>query len=475
MSAPQVRAPGQAEPGAPPAQAADQGLRAILAELFPAPAEQPARRPGLPRWAFVLLQVAAVALGALVMLARYSGRPVWETVYAEDPGIYLPYALGHPWHLLESYAGYLQLVPRLIGQVAALMPIRDASVPFAVGGALVASACALFTYHASAGLVSSRWLRALLGLSVLLLPVAQLEIADTGVNSLWYLLAALFWAALWRPRSRAGASGAAVVAFAAATSTSLALVFAPFFLARLMAVPRRVREQAATIGWALGSVLQLCVILTSHQSRFSLHNPRNAVRYYLHDILLPALGWHLSWHLRDAAGATGGALLVGGLIAVVLLAGLATRDRRCQVFVITAVGTGVVLAGITSVLAWGGPHQVLTVAVEHGARYSTVPILLLDAALIVVADTWARRWWPRPKAVVAVMVLAAVLAVGWATDFRYPVARIAGSGAEWVLTADQWLSYCQHKPTGTITVTFPNWWAGKGLLYNSFGCSSVRR
>jgi hypothetical protein len=44
-----------------------------------------------------------------------------------------------------------------------------------------------------------------------------------------------------------------------------------------------------------------------------------------------------------------------------------------------------------------------------------------------------------------------------------------------VLTADQWLSYCQHKPAGTITVTFPNWWAGKGLLYNSFSCSSLHR
>ena len=474
MSAPDVRAPGQAEPGAPPAQAADRGYRAILAELFGAPTESPAPGAGLPRWGLVLLQVAVIAIGALVMLARVGGRPVWESVYAEDPGIYLPWAIGHPWHLLESYAGYLQLVPRLIGQIAALLPIRDASVAFALGGALVAAGCALFTYHASSGLVSSRWLRALLGLSVLLLPVAQLEIADTGVNSIWYLLAALFWAALWRPRSRAGAIVAGLVAFAAAASTSVAFVLAPLFIARAIVVPRRIREHAATVGWALGCALQVLVIVASHQSRFAPHNARNAVVYYLHYDLLPALGWHLSWHLRDAVGATAASLIVGGFIAVVLIAGLASRDRRCQVFVITAVGTGIVLTGITSALAWGGPGQLLTVAVEHGARYSTVPILLLDAALIVVADTWARRWWPHPKAVVAVTVLVAVLAVGWATDFRYPVRRLSGTGSEWALTADQWLSYCQRKPTGTITVTFPDWW-GKGLLYNSFNCSSLRR
>ena len=191
------------------------------------------------------------------MLARVGGRPVWKSAYAEDPGIYLPGALAHPWQLVQSYAGYLQLVPRLIGQVAALLPVEHASVAFAVGGAVVASGCGLFAYHASAGHVSSRWLRVLVGLSVVLLPVAQLEIADNGVNRIWYLLVALFWAALWRPRSRAGAAVAAVVAFAAAASSSLGFLVAPLFVARAVVVPRRLREHAATVGWAVGCLLQV--------------------------------------------------------------------------------------------------------------------------------------------------------------------------------------------------------------------------
>jgi hypothetical protein len=256
-------------------------VRAVLTELFPAPSG-PAPRAGLARSALVLAQIAVVALGALVMLARMGGRPAWDSVYAEDPGVYLPAALAHPWHVLESYGGYLQLVPRLIGQAAALLPIRHASVAFAVGGALVASASGLFAYHASEGQVRSRWLRALLGLSVVLLPVAQLEIADNGVNSIWYLLVALFWAALWRPRTRTGASVAAVVAFAAAASTSLGLLFAPLFAARAIAVPRRLREHVATVGWALGCLLQVLVILVSHTSRLTPHKPINAVLYYTH-------------------------------------------------------------------------------------------------------------------------------------------------------------------------------------------------
>ena len=474
MSARELRTPGQAGSGTRLPPAAGHRGRAVLADLFPAPAE-PVRRAGLARWAFPFTQVVIVALGGLVMLARIGGRPVWHSAYAEDPGVYLPAAIAHPWHLLQSYGGYLQLVPRLIAQLAALLPIRDASVAFAAGGALVASGCGLFAYHASAGHVGSRWLRALLGLSAVLLPVAQLEIADNGVNTIWYLLVALFWASLWRPRTRAGAAVAAVVAFAAAASSSLALVFAPLFAARAVAVPRRVREHAATAGWALGCLLQVLVIATSHLSRFAPRDPVNAVLYYLHEVLLPALGWHISWHLRDIAGVTGATAIAGGLIGVVLVAAVVTQPGRCRVFVVVAVATGLVFTVITSALAWAGPGQRVTIAVEHGARYSTLPILLLDAALIVAADAYARPRWPRPRAVAAVAVLVAVLAAGWATDFRYPVRRLAGHGSNWERTADAWLHHCQHHPAGTITITFPDWWGGKTRLASTFSCSSLHR
>jgi hypothetical protein len=474
VSAPELRATGQAGPGARVQPGTDHGIHAVVADLFPAPGE-PGPRRGLPRWALILAQVAAVALGALVMLARVGGRPVWETVWAEDRGIYVPDALAHPWHLLQSYGGYLQLVPRLIGQIAALLPVRHASVALAVGGALVASACGLFAYHASAGHIGSRWLRALLGLSVVLLPVAQLEIADNGVNSIWYLLVALFWAALWRPRTRAGAAVAAVVAFAGAASTSLALLYAPLFAARAAVVPRRLREHAATVGWAAGSLLQVAVIVTSHQSRLRPHDPVNAVLYYAHDVLLPAFGWHISWHLRDLLGLTGATALVGGLIFVVLAYAVATQPGRCRVFVVTAVATGLVFTAFTSAFAWGGPGKRVTIRVEHGARYSTLPILLLDAALIVAADAYARRWWPRPRAIAAVAVLVAVLAAGWVTDFRYPVRRFAGPGSAWEHTVGPWLHYCEHRPAGTITVHFHNWWGRPRELITTFSCSSLRR
>ena len=473
MSADQLRVPGiggRAVPG----QASGRGVRALLAELFPVSAEPPARAALAARLASLAVQLAAIAAGTLLLLVRISGRPAWDGISTEDVDVFLAQALAHPWHL-QSYGGYLELVPRLIGQMVSLLPIRYAAAGFAVGGALIASGCGLLAYHASAPLISSRWLRVLLGLSVLLLPVAQLEIADNGVNTIWYLLVALFWAALWRPRTRAGAGAAAVAAFAAAASSSVALLFAPLFVARAIVVPRRLREHVATAGWALGCLVQFVIIATSHTSRLAPHNPINAVIYYTREVLLPTIGWHLSWHLRDLIGVNAAAVLVGGLILIVLAAAVVTQTGRTRVFVVTAVLTGLVFTAITSAFAWGGPGQLVSVKVEHGARYSTLPILLLDAALIVAADACVRRWWPRPKAIVAVVALVAVLGAGWATDFRYPVRRLAGPASAWKTTANAWLRHCDRHPAGTITVSFKDWWGGKTPLTNTFSCTSLHR
>jgi hypothetical protein len=265
------------------------------------------------------------------------------------------------------------------------------------------------------------------------------------------------------------------VAFVAAASTSLGLVFAPLFAARAIVVPRRLREHVATAGWALGCLVQLLVIVTSHTSRLTAHNPLNAVAYYTREVLLPTIGWHLSWHLRDLIGVNAAAALVGGLILIVLAAAVVTQPGRTRVFVVTAVLTGLVFTAITSALAWGGPGQPVLIKVEHGARYSTLPILLLDAALIVAADACVRRWWPRPKAIVAVVALVAVLGAGWATDFRYPVRRLAGPASAWKTTANAWLRHCDRYPAGTITVSFKDWWGGKTPLTNTFSCTSLHR
>ena len=149
----------------------------------------------MPRGLPVLLAAVAIPVGVLIMLVRVAGTtilPAWDSVSGEDLSVYLVQALQHPWPVLASYAGYLQLVPRLIAQFVVYLPLRDAAAAFAISGALVTAGSALFIFHASAGHVRSAVLRFVLALAVVVLPVAQLEIADSTVNSPWYLLFALF-------------------------------------------------------------------------------------------------------------------------------------------------------------------------------------------------------------------------------------------------------------------------------------------
>ena len=140
----------------------------------------------------VAAQAAVVGAAAAVLLLRVAGIPAWDGTYAEDNGVFLVDGLVRPWHLLVPYSGYLELGPRVIGQViASFLPLVDASAAYAIAGALIGAATGLFLYHASAGYLRARWARALLGAALVLLPIAPLDIIDSAVDSPWYAMAAL--------------------------------------------------------------------------------------------------------------------------------------------------------------------------------------------------------------------------------------------------------------------------------------------
>src|ERR1700723_413919 len=109
------------------------GWRGRLAGLFPE-AVVPGRRPRR-RTVYVAVQVFAVCVGAGALLLRYAGIPAWDGTYAEDNGVFLDDALIRPWHLFVPYNGYLELGPRVTGQlIASFLPIVDASVAYAATG-----------------------------------------------------------------------------------------------------------------------------------------------------------------------------------------------------------------------------------------------------------------------------------------------------------------------------------------------------
>jgi hypothetical protein len=461
--------------------------RALLPELFPEPPE----RSAAPAWRVAIrcvLSVIALVAGVLVMLLRIAGRSPLTTIWAEDRTVFLVQALASPRHLFSSYAGYLELLPRLIGQFVSFLPIQDASAAFAIAGAVVASAVALFVFYASAGHVRSGWLRALLAAAILLLPVAPLEIADSGVNTPWYLLFALFWAALWRPRRGRGMALAALIAFLAGASTPMALAIVPLLALRIIALPR-IREHAVTAGLAAGLLLQVPVIASARNSRVThLARPGGVLEFVAHDVVLPALGWHLDWWLQSALGRNGATLVVGCVLAAIFAAIAITAPARVRLLAAVALVCGFLLAAAAATLSRWVTTDAVHFHIEPGSRYTTLPIFLMQAAVIVAVDNALQRardhvraddqaaefgvarWtgWARARgATAAVIALVAVLSVGWITDFRSDNGRTGG--VLWAPIASRWLAECQRTPQGSIRV--PSLDIGSVVIR----CSSLRR
>ena len=485
--------PGSAQPGpAPhPSDGRVRRVRAALVVLFPETLErgmpQPqtghagAARSAGRRAVYVAIQVAAVCIGTVVLLLRIAGIPAWDSVYAEDQGVWLFDALAHPWRLLVPVGGYEELVPRLVGQLVSYLPLADVAVPFALAGAGIAALCALFIYHAMDGWIRSPWLRALVGAALILLPLAPIEIADTTVGCPWYAMAALFFALLWRPRNWAGMTAAALVAFAAASSEILALVYLPLVLLRVVALPRW-REHAVTAGWLAGLLVQVPVVLESYAQRTQRlgrsAKPVRALGFYFHNVALRAFGWRGSVRLVEIAGLNGATIIACALLAAVFGWALVTGSRRVRVFVAVALIMGFVQTVVAATVVPYVIVQHYFPNFEGGSRYSTMPIMAMTAAAAVAVDAYLRRQAiggggdriplvRRSPGALAAAALACVLALGWLSDYRYVTEH--NWWGYWKPVAERMLTACQHSTTGEITT----WtWSHRTI---TIPCSRLRR
>ena len=432
--------------------------REVLGGLFPVVPEAPTVARST-RVLGIVVQVAAVGIASGLMLLRVPGLPSWRTIYGEDYPVFFTGAIQQPWHLIQ-YAGYVQVLPQTIAQIVRYLPLADASLAFAVTGAAIAACCALFIFHASAGHIQQVKLRALLAVALVLLPTAPLEIIDSGVDTIWYLLAALFWAMLWRPRTPAATAVAGVIGFVAAASNVLAVLLAPLVAVRLY-VLRRPREHVVSVGWLAGCIVQVPFVIQGiHGGRSRLGGHRHAtpgqsLAFYGHAVLLPSLGWHLSWWLRSLAGVNGATAIAVAVLVVIFGAILATQPQA-RPFVVTALTTGFVFA-VISVTMYLNPAIVKPLPTyQDGSRYTVLPTFLIVSALIVGAGHALRSparghriHGTSFKPVMAVAALVVFLASTWAVDFQYAGLRSQGV-LNWAPIAAKWEHDCAHSSTGKI-------------------------
>ena len=143
------------------------------------------------------------------------------------------------------YAGYLQVVPRLLAQIVVLFPVADAAAVTALLAAAVAAASAVFVFLSSAEVIRSVPLRLVVSLAPAVLAVSGLELLAIFCNLHWYLIFASFWAFLWRKTTTARLLASAAVVAAATLSDPLTGLYAPL---RSLSAPTDV--VSATSSWS---------------------------------------------------------------------------------------------------------------------------------------------------------------------------------------------------------------------------------
>jgi hypothetical protein len=371
-----------------------------------------------------------LAGGSLLQLLRTPGVHPWNSLQAEDGGIFYTDALNDPLvHTIgRAYEGYLHVVPRMIAAVASLVPVRDAAVVINVGAALVVSLLAAYVWFATRDLLPSRCGRGLLVLLMLLLPSAGWEV-NASINNLhWYFDFAGFWVFLARPRSRFDTAAGALVAAGTALCDPLSALLLPLAGYRVLQAMRQrdgITRSAliAPAVFVVGLVLQAIYGVTEK---------------------VPHAFVEVNW--RDVPGTYGlrvaGSLLVGDRYLKSLFLRHQHFDTACLLVALVAAAAAVLVARgrrmpVAVILGYSGIFLAVPLLIRgtsiyldrahftlNGSRYMLVPALLLAAGLLIAL--FREQAHPARRTIAGRVLVSVGVLVVLAANFRLVSSRSAG-------------------------------------------------
>jgi hypothetical protein len=426
----------------------------------------PHERNGCP----VMSRSARLALGSFLFtvavvlpLFRQTGIPSWQTIWAEDASIWFQQARreGGLALLLRGYAGYLQFPPRVLGALSTLVPIEYLSIYMALTGTLVGALLAWFTYWATAGWISSTPLRLALASLIVLMPIAGEENTACIANVNWVCTAVLPWALLSTAEGRRDVIVRGVVAFLAATSTVLCVVFLP--LAIGYALLRRTRAGLrVAAAFCVGLAVQVSVTLTEH-SVFPFSNSvvqlarLVSVRVFA-AFLIGDKGIDAAW-LSHSRLLVVGAPIVAAVLFACLFAGAGRRGQAlAATFLAYAVISFVVpvwVRGTASVPMLEG-HKYFPPAQP---RFGVIPEFLLASAvavLIAPSGPNAHRLMARIARPVFIAQIALLAVVG------FSVTNLRSAGPAWASALNTaYEKDCSGTASDTLVTVQTNrfnWW-----------------
>ncbi len=393
-------------------------------------------------WEGGVVLVSFLAVAVILQLFRVGPSSALDSLWAEDGPVFLGDALTHGFFgaVAMVYSEYLVVIPRLIGEIGAIVPLRYAPVAMNLTAALVVALSGLAVWFASASHIRSPYLRALLVALTILTPVSA-EAVASAANVAWQAAFAVFWLLLWRPATTWGACLSGLLILVTGLSTPTIFFFAPLALLRAIAI--RDRRDALIVGsFALAMAVQLTATALNSQGASAFEWTGNIITVFLQRVVNGSV---LGLELGGSAWADWGwPFLIAIAVAVtVCLVALMLRASSGRLFAAIAVATSVEVflgSGYTralgDVMVW--PTDIYN---NIGGRYAVVPTLLLISAALALIDSRRRESRGRPFAAIA---MVAVLLVPLVTSFDISAGPGRG-GPRWEESLDKAAAQCEAK------------------------------
>lgn len=382
-----------------------------------------------------------VAVAVALQLWRNRTSPAFDVVWAEDGDVFLDDALSSApgTTLFEPYAGYLHVLPRIIGEAVSFFPVHYAALLLAGSAALVVALLSVYVYVVARPLIPSPAARAGLAGLMVLLPAAGFETNASVANLHWYLLVATALTFLVVPATRSGAALGTAVAALCALSDPLAALLLPLVLLRGLRQPARAWWAPAAV--VVGLAMQLTAVLTSYEPNvYGEVVPGDIPRVYG----LRVAGSFLfgDRHLDTVAGlgAVWPAYLCLLLVVALLVYLLVTSAPAARRWVVVFSGYSVLFLVVTVGLR--GTEEFFPGTFTYlGSRYTVVPLFFLYAAVLTALGT------PRPDArgesVRTPLLQAFLLVTGALVVLNYgSVVSVRDAGPGWRETVDQARAVC---------------------------------
>lgn len=400
-----------------------------------------------------LLTIGALATAFVIVGVGATFRqltiPRFRTVWAEDGQVYGQCPMTDPSPatcLVTPYDGWLQLVSRFLGAIAAALPPERFSYSVTLLAAAVAGIAAVLLARAIMDVTGSRVAAVAAAVALTLIHPAGLEVAGNITNLHWILLAAsLTIVACGWLGHRIDAADGTLILLTIATSPFGLMLVAFLIVDRLLR--RRLRD--ALLGGA--------VFLTVVQAAYGLISPRPPVPDLPVRILDP-IRWY--WDSVVLHGPFGSRSIVPDMFvalvlvaASVVLVARAIRDRAPAIAPDEPAGPGAYHARMVAGIPrhWLGPAAVAALVAagavlfwvttylnNHPAArytYTTVALMVIAAflALALAARPNTRTADGTPASPgagrtgrFAIAAMALLVAVGFAQDFRLQTSASRG-------------------------------------------------